>query len=166
MPKSIKLLLTLAAIGVIGALLWGLLPGRGFDTELAKLGQGRPALVLAFESYSPAGAETMELLSKVRGEYAPRIDFLVADLGTPSGRAFASTHALRDGMVVLIGAEGRAAGAGVFPGSEAELRRNLDRHLGRFAGDATGPDARVFHAAEFNAAIALWAPPSESRERE
>jgi len=38
--------------------------------------------------------------------------------------------------------------------------------LGRFAGDATGPDARVFHAAEFNAAIALWAPPSESRERE
>jgi len=30
--------------------------------------------------------------------------------------------------------------------------------LGRFAGDATGPDARVFHAAEFNAVLALWAP--------
>ena len=28
--------------------------------------------------------------------------------------------------------------------------------LGRFTGDATGPDARVFHAAEFNAALALW----------
>ncbi len=27
--------------------------------------------------------------------------------------------------------------------------------LGRFTGDATGPDARVFHAAEFNAALAL-----------
>jgi len=27
--------------------------------------------------------------------------------------------------------------------------------LGRFSGDATGPDARVFHAAEFNAALAL-----------
>jgi len=38
--------------------------------------------------------------------------------------------------------------------------------LGRFAGDATGPDARVFHAAEFNAAIALWAPNSDSRESE
>jgi len=38
--------------------------------------------------------------------------------------------------------------------------------LGRFAGDATGPDARVFHAAEFNAAIALWAPTSDSRESE
>ena len=30
--------------------------------------------------------------------------------------------------------------------------------LGRFVGDATGPDAREFHAAEFNAAVALWAP--------
>ena len=38
--------------------------------------------------------------------------------------------------------------------------------LGRFAGDATGPDARVFHAAEFNAAVALWAPPGDSRESE
>jgi len=29
--------------------------------------------------------------------------------------------------------------------------------LGRFTGDATGPDARVFHAGEFIAAVALWA---------
>jgi len=38
--------------------------------------------------------------------------------------------------------------------------------LGRFAGDATGPDARVFHAIEFNAVLALWASPSDSRESE
>jgi len=31
--------------------------------------------------------------------------------------------------------------------------------LGRFAGDATGPDARVFYAGEFNASVALWARP-------
>ncbi len=36
--------------------------------------------------------------------------------------------------------------------------------LGRFSGDATGPDARVFHAVEFNAALALWAPTSDLRE--
>ena len=29
--------------------------------------------------------------------------------------------------------------------------------LGRFAGDATGPGAGVFHAAQFSAAVALWA---------
>ncbi len=38
--------------------------------------------------------------------------------------------------------------------------------LGRFAGDATGPDARVFYAAEFNAVLALWAPTGDSRESE
>ena len=31
--------------------------------------------------------------------------------------------------------------------------------LGRFAGDATGPEARAFHAGEFNASVALWAHP-------
>ena len=36
--------------------------------------------------------------------------------------------------------------------------------LGRFAGAATGPDARVFYAAEFNAAVALWTPTSDLRE--
>ena len=36
--------------------------------------------------------------------------------------------------------------------------------LGRFHGDATGPDARVFHAAELNAAAALWTPSCDSRD--
>lgn len=37
--------------------------------------------------------------------------------------------------------------------------------LGRFDGDAAGPEARAFHAAEFNAMVAFWAPggrPGES----
>ena len=34
--------------------------------------------------------------------------------------------------------------------------------LGRFVGDATGSDARVFHAGEFNASVALWARPSST----
>lgn len=36
--------------------------------------------------------------------------------------------------------------------------------LGRFAIDATGPDAGVFHAVELNAALAFWAPPGDSRD--
>jgi hypothetical protein len=32
--------------------------------------------------------------------------------------------------------------------------------LGRFAGDATGPEAWGFHAAEFDAAVAFWATPA------
>ena len=38
--------------------------------------------------------------------------------------------------------------------------------LGRFSGDTTGPGARVFHAAQFSAAVALWAPPDDCRDSE
>ena len=38
--------------------------------------------------------------------------------------------------------------------------------LGRVAGDATGPGAGVFHAAQFSAAVALWAPPGDCRDSE
>jgi hypothetical protein len=38
--------------------------------------------------------------------------------------------------------------------------------LGRFTGDATGPDAKVFHAGEFNASVALWARPRDSHTSE
>lgn len=38
--------------------------------------------------------------------------------------------------------------------------------LGRFAGDAPGLGARVFHAAQFSAAVALWAPPGDCRDSE
>ena len=34
--------------------------------------------------------------------------------------------------------------------------------LGRFVGDAAGPEARVFHAGEFNASVALWVRPSST----
>ena len=38
--------------------------------------------------------------------------------------------------------------------------------LGRFADDATEPNARMFHAGEFNASVALWAPTGNARESE
>jgi len=38
--------------------------------------------------------------------------------------------------------------------------------LGRFAGDATGPDAKVFHANEFKAVLDLWGLTGESCEGE
>lgn len=35
--------------------------------------------------------------------------------------------------------------------------------LGRFVGDATGPGAKVFHAGELNAVLALWVPTRAAR---
>jgi hypothetical protein len=38
--------------------------------------------------------------------------------------------------------------------------------LGRFAGDAAGPDAKAFYAVEFKAMLALWEQTGESCEGE
>lgn len=38
--------------------------------------------------------------------------------------------------------------------------------LGRFAGDATGLEARAFHAAELDAVLALWELPGDATESE
>ncbi len=38
--------------------------------------------------------------------------------------------------------------------------------FGRFAGDPTGPDARVFYAGEFNASVDFWARPRDSHASE
>ena len=40
------------------------------------------------------------------------------------------------------------------------------RRLGRFAGDAAGPEAWAFHALEFNAAVAFWAATGTSGKSE
>ncbi len=42
---------------------------------------------------------------------------------------------------------------------------NCAGSLGRFAGNPTGPEARAFHAREFNAAVAFWAAGTISGER-
>ena len=49
-------------------------------------------------------------------------------------------------------------------GVPAPGRFDCAARLGRFASDATGPEAGVFHAVEFNAALAFWAPPGDSRD--
>ena len=38
--------------------------------------------------------------------------------------------------------------------------------LGRFTGATAGPDARVFHAAQLDAVVALWAPLGDCRDSE
>jgi hypothetical protein len=36
------------------------------------------------------------------------------------------------------------------------------QRVGRFDGDPSGPEARAFYAAEFDAAVTFWAQPSKS----
>jgi hypothetical protein len=98
--------------------------------DLSLVGQGKPSLVLAYENFSPTGGAALEQVRKVRGDYATRLVFIVADLGTPQGRQFALRHGLVDGQAVLLDATGMPLSALTIPEDSEVLRARLDKELG------------------------------------
>lgn len=82
------------------------MPRGAYPTDLTRVGKGRPALVLAYDINSMGGMSVMGLLDALRGEYADRVEFLVADLGVPDGRNFAQRHDAINGTVMLYSADG------------------------------------------------------------
>ena len=103
--------------------------GKPISTDLSVIGQGKPVLVLAYENYSPAGGEALNRLRKVRSDFDLRLDFVVADMGTPHGRAFASRHKLFDGQAVFLKQSGEPLQVTNIPADEQELRRRLESKL-------------------------------------
>ena len=58
--------------------------------------------------------------------------------------------------LVISKARGGLPGPGFF---------DCARHLGRFAGDPDGQDARMFHTAELNAVFACWGGSGDNEQR-
>jgi hypothetical protein len=118
-------LLALAALGysVTGGFV------KPMSTDLSVIGQGKPVLVLAYENFSPVGGDALNRLKQVRSDYESRLDFVVADLGTPQGRAFANRYQLVDGRAVFLQQDGQAVQVIGIPADEGELRERLDFRL-------------------------------------
>jgi hypothetical protein len=118
-------LVVLAALGYL--LIMG--AGKPISTDLSIIGQGKPVLVLAYENFSPAGGDALNRLRHVRGDFDSRLDFVVADLGTPHGRAFANRHKLLNGQAVFLKQNGQPLGVTSIPADEQELRSRLEAKL-------------------------------------
>ncbi|MFO7542576.1 MAG: hypothetical protein R6W97_07190 [Thiobacillus sp.] len=110
----------------VGALIWSQLPRGAYPTDLTRVGNGLPALVLAYEIDSSGGMEVMALLDEIRSEYADRVEFLVASLSLPDGHAFAQRHGAVNGTVMLFSGTGSHLQTMHQPGSTDELRQALD----------------------------------------
>jgi len=111
---------------VLAALIFGLLPRGAYSTDLSRIGDGRPALVLAYDLNSSGGMEVMKLMDALRDEYAERVEFLVADLGTPEGFQFAQRHRAINGTVMLYSGEGSHVRTIHLPPDIETLRLSLD----------------------------------------
>lgn len=103
--------------------------GKSISSDLSVIGQGKPALVLAYENYSPAGGEALNRLRQVKSDYDSRIDFIVADLSTPQGQAFANRYQLFDGQAIFLKLNGKPLQVTGIPADEQELRLRLESKL-------------------------------------
>lgn len=130
MSKKKQTLITLGVIFVAGAMIIALLPKGGYNSDVSRVGQGMPAVVLAFENYAPASMDAMALFDRVRRDYQDDLLFLVADLGTPRGRAFAEGHRAFSGQVMTFGGDGALVGRGLLESGESGLRERLRIELG------------------------------------
>jgi len=124
-PGWAKVLMTVAVIVGAGALIFTQLPRDVFSTDLSRIGQGTPALVVARDIRYVAGAEVMDLLNSMRPEFSDRVEFLAVNLGNPQGDGFVRQHGMEDGMVVLFSGNGTRIGALGRPATQQELRQLL-----------------------------------------
>ncbi len=126
LPRLAKWLIYLFITGLVAVLIWSQLPRGPYSTDLSRIGQGRPAMVLAYDINSMGGMEVMAMMDTLRPAYQERIHFLVAPLGAPEGFAFGERHDAVNGTVVLFSAAGVAVHAMRQPANTAELQRALD----------------------------------------
>jgi len=129
MPQWKKRLIYLFLFGALAALILSQLPRGSYSTDLSRIGNGKPALVLAYDINSTGGMDVMKLMNALRDEYSDRIEFLIADLGTPQGRQFATRHNGINGTVMFYSAKGTYTRTIHVPPDTETLRYGLDEVL-------------------------------------
>jgi hypothetical protein len=113
------------------ALIWSQLPKGHYPTDLSRIGQGQATLVLAMDSNYMAGAAVMNLLNDLRHDFDDSVQFLVASLALPDGRAFSERHQAGDGTVLLFDAKGQRVAVLHAPQTHEELRQAMQQAFGR-----------------------------------
>ncbi len=124
-PRLVKTMITVAVILAACTLVFSQLPQGVFPTDLSRIGQGTPTLVVARDDNFVAGAEVMALINSIRAEYNDRVQFLAAHMGHPDGQAFAHHHGMQDGTVALFAGDGSRLATLHVPQTTDEIRRVL-----------------------------------------
>lgn len=102
---------------------------KGFSDNLAKIGQGSVAVVVTHDKNSLGSQDLMNLLNKVRADYAGKVEFLAVDVNAREGMAFTRQQAVGSAVLVLFGPDGSRQGVLTSRIGEKELRSELDRVL-------------------------------------
>lgn len=114
---------------LLGVFVWTL--PRGYSIDLTLIGKGNNVAVLVHDQGMIGSEQLMRVVSNLRSQYEPQTTFIVADINTPSGKAFADAHGIQSGTLLLFGASGDKLATLYGPQDEAELRDSFDQLFGR-----------------------------------
>ncbi|MDJ0834508.1 MAG: hypothetical protein QNJ69_13370 [Gammaproteobacteria bacterium] len=118
-----------AVVAVIVALFASKYFIQPISSDLSAVGQGQPSLVLAYENFSPVSGAMLNQLNSIRQDYQDVMNFAVADLGTPEGKAFARQYNISNGIAVFLSADGQPLRVSMLTDDEQALRNLLDEKL-------------------------------------
>lgn len=102
----LKVTITFFLIGLAVAAMFAFTP-KGFDLDLSKVGQGKPALVFVYDSNLTASQEQAKSLNQARDNTEGNVIFLVAKIGRPDAQAFVNKYNLRSIDFALLDANGK-----------------------------------------------------------
>ena len=110
--KSLVIKLLIAAL-ILG-MLWlavSNLP-QGYSRDLTQIGKGKNVVVQVHDHNLVGSIDLMEAMNTIRPEYAETVEFVVADLLTPEGQAFATRHNASAVTLVFFAPDGTPRGGG------------------------------------------------------
>ncbi|UCE89226.1 MAG: hypothetical protein JSW10_13235 [Pseudomonadota bacterium] len=121
----------LVAVFIIGALVGAILilPGS-YSADLSRIGNGTRAVVLVHDTGLAPSIDLMHAVDQLRDEFEGRVQFLVADVRTESGKRFAHDHGVGAVTLVFFDASGKTLS--MLHGVQAppKLRQAFDTALG------------------------------------
>ncbi len=120
-PKLITLALILLTV-VVAA---NLLP-RGFSQDLSVIGNGTNAVVLVHDSNVIQSTDTMAAMNAVRDDYEAHISFIVPDIMTPEGKAFADKYRFSPTALAFFATDGEVLQTLYSAQTGETLKVNLD----------------------------------------
>ena len=124
-----KPLSTLIFVVIVATILWQLLPKAAFSSDLTRVGQGKPALVMLRDIGAVGGERILEQMHAVYPEFESQMIFLVVHTGNPAGVDFGAEHNVTDGQMIFFDAEGRRIARSDRTGNAEALKRFLSQNL-------------------------------------
>lgn len=99
---------------------------KGFSSDVSVIGKGVPVVVLMHDKNTVMSLDLMELLNRIRPDYAGRVEFIAVDVNSGEGQAFSRQQGVGGAMLIIFDGDGTRLEVLDHTVDEASLRADLD----------------------------------------